>query len=90
MPLNLITYATSTTGLTTSYDASGNIIQTVVASEGAANNVAVSPLTNAATQPNVAPTGVSNVPLNALTVPVGNKQIGTSLGQSCASWSNPA
>lgn len=80
----------STTGVTTNYDAAGNIVQTVAASEGLAQNAAVSPLTSAAVQPNVAPTGVSNVPQNAKTVPVGNLQIGTATGQSLASWSNPA
>ena len=75
---------------TVTYDAAGNIIQTVAASEGLALNLAVSPLASAAVQPNVAATGVSNAPLNAKSVPVGNLQIGASTGQSLASWSNPA
>ena len=81
----------STTNVTTTYDAAGNIIQTVAPSQDSVPlNSAVSPLTCASVQPNVAPTGVSNVPLNGKSVPVGNLQIGTSTGQSLASWSNPA
>jgi hypothetical protein len=80
----------STTGLTTTYDAAGNIIQTVAANEGLANNAAVSPLTSTAVQPNVAPTGVSNLPLNAKTAPISSLQIGAGTGSYLSVISNPA
>ena len=81
----------STTQGSLVYDANGNIIQIVAANEDSVplNNV-IAPLTSAAVNPNVAPTGVSNVPLNAKSVPVANLQIGSSTGQSLASWSNPS
>ncbi len=80
----------STTGVTTTYDAAGNIIQTVAANEGIANNAVTSPLTSAATTPSAVAIGTSNQPLNAKPVNVANLQIGTATGQSLASWSNPA
>lgn len=87
----------STTGVTITYDQAGpggaipgNIIQTVAANEGLANNAVTSPLTSAAANPNVAPTGTSNVPLNAKTAPISALQIGAGTGSYLSVISNPA
>jgi hypothetical protein len=80
----------STSNVTIQYDAEGNIIQTVGASQGTAENLVTSPLTIASVNPNVAPTGTSNQPLNAKPVNTANLQIGASTGSTLASLSNPA
>ena len=87
----------STTAVTTTYDQSGpggaipgNIIQTVAASEGTANNEVTSPLTSAAVNPSAVAIGTSNQPLNAKPVAISALQI-TANGTSYLSViSNPA
>jgi len=80
----------STTNVTITYDAELNIVQTVGANEGVAENLVTSPLICASVQPNVAATGTSNQPLNAKPVNTANLQIGIATGSTLASWSNPS
>lgn len=80
----------STTNVTITYDAEGNIVQTVGASQGVAENLVSSPLVIASVNPVVVATGTSNQPLNAKPVNTANLQIGAATGSTLASWSNPA
>ena len=80
----------SLTSVAVTYDAAGNIIQTVGASEGTAVNIVTSPLTSAAVNPSAVAIGTSNVPLNAKPAPIAALQI-TANGTSYLSViSNPA
>lgn len=80
----------STTSVTKTYDAESNIIQTVGASQGAAENLVDSPVSQVPSiSPIVDSQGVSNQPLNAKSVPT-QTFIGASTGNILASWANPA